>query len=329
MVHVRRARTDDAAAMRAAHLAAVRTTSRSHYAEADVAAWAARIGEEAYDDDFARRDVVVAEEAGRVVGFGVLDAGDAEIRAIYVHPEAGRRGVGRRLLAALETIGRLRGLGGLRLESSLNAVPLYAGAGWRRGAGTRRTFPGGRDIRCVEMTKALAPLRLDVREEHDGDAAAIGAVERAAFGQPGEAALVEGLRAAGALAVSLVAVLDDVIVGHAALSPVEVAGGRRVLGLGPVAVLPACQACAVGSRLVEEGLARAGERGALAVVVLGDPAYYARFGFVPASRFGIRYPGPVPDEAFMAAELVPDALAEAAGAVRYHPAFEAVVPTPR
>jgi putative acetyltransferase len=92
------------------------------------------------------------------------------------------------------------------------------------------------------------------------------------------------------------------------------------VGLGPLAVRPEYQRCAIGARLVEESLARAREAGTGAAVVLGHPAYYARFGFVPASRFGLGYPG-APADAFMAAELVEGTLGTASGAVRYHPAF--------
>ena len=83
------------------------------------------------------------------------------------------------------------------------------------------------------------------------------------------------------------------------------------------------QTCAIGARLIEEGLARARERGARAAVVLGHPDYYPRFGFVVSTRFGIGYPD-VPEDAFMAAELVPRAFAGARGSVRYHPAFDDV-----
>jgi putative acetyltransferase len=173
------------------------------------------------------------------------------------------------------------------------------------------------------MSKALPPVRLAIRDEAPADVAAIQAVERRAFDRAGEADLVDRLRADGALVVSLVAELDGCVVGHVAFSPVTIAGACDVVGLGPVAVLPAVQTCAVGARLVEEGLARARERGAGAAVVLGHPDYYPRFGFAVSTKYGIHYPE-VPEDAFMAAELVPGALVAAAGAVRYHPAFDDV-----
>jgi putative acetyltransferase len=325
MPRIRRARREDGAAIYEAHAAAIRVTCRSHYADADIEAWAGRLGPESYGEDIERRDILVAEEVGRVLGFGVLDAEESQVRAVYVHPQAGRCGVGARLLAVLETIARLRGVTELHLDSSLNAVAFYAAAGWRRRDDTIHTFPGGHDIPCVVMTKTVSPVRLAIRDETPADVAAIRTVERLAFERDGEADLVDRLRAAGALSLSLVATLDEDVVGHVAFSPVVVRDASiRMLGLAPVAVRSEYQRCAIGARLVEEGLARAREQGIDAVVVLGHPQYYPRFGFVAASRFGLRYPGSVPDEAFMAAELVPHALARVTGPVHYHAAFDAL-----
>jgi putative acetyltransferase len=322
---IRRARSDDGAEICTAHSAAIRITCRSHYAPDEIEAWAGRLAPESYAPDIRERDVLVAEAAGHVVGVGVLDRARSEVRALYVHPDAGRHGVGGGLLRVLEGIARLGGLSHLTLDSSLNAVAFYAGAGWRAVRDTIHTFPGGRDIRCVVMTKGLPPLRLSLRDEIPADVDAVHRVEAAAFARDGEARLVDRLRAVGALSLSLVATLDDEVIGHAAFSPVSVAGASAsVLGLAPVAVAPAYQRCVIGARLCEEGLARARERGHGAVVVLGHPAYYPRFGFVPASRFGLSYRAAVPDDAFMAAELTPGALAGAAGLVRYRPEFDAV-----
>jgi putative acetyltransferase len=325
MLRIRRARAGDEPGILAAHTAAIRVTCRSHYSADDVELWAGRLTVESYDDAMTRRDALVVEEDGRVLGFGVLDVEGAELRAVYVHPDAAGRSLGRRLLAALEAIARLRGLRDVRLDSSLNAIGFYTAAGWQRVGSSCRTYPGGRDIPCGAMTKTLRELRFDVRDEAPGDVAAIDAVERAAFERADEAALVACLRREGALALSLVACLDGVVVGHAALSPVRVDGASRgMVGLAPVAVDPPLQRCAIGARLVEESLARARGRDVGGVVVLGHPAYYPRFGFVPASRFGLRFSAAVPEDAFMVAELVDGALARAAGVVRYHTAFDAI-----
>jgi putative acetyltransferase len=165
----------------------------------------------------------------------------------------------------------------------------------------------------------------DVRLEAPADHAAIHAANVLAFGRQDEANLVAALRDAGALAVSCVAEVDGAVVGHVALSPIVVAeGALRGLGLGPMAVVPARQRTGIGTTLGRAALAEARRAGWDAVVVLGHPGYYPRFGFRPASSFGLRCEYDAPDEAFMALELRPGALGGVQGMVRYHPAFGAV-----
>ena len=166
-----------------------------------------------------------------------------------------------------------------------------------------------------------------VRPERDGEAATVAALVAAAFGREAEALLVDWLRAAGVLAVSLVAEdYDGLLVGHVALSPVTVDGmdgGGRWFGLAPLAVRPDRQRRGIGATLARAALAWAEAEGAEVVVVLGEPAYYGRLGFAPASRHGLAAQWPVPDEAFMA--RVGDGAWVPAGVVRYHPAFDGLV----
>ncbi len=133
-----------------------------------------------------------------------------------------------------------------------------------------------------------------IRMENEGDAGAIHEVTAAAFqGRPyssgTEAHIVDALRAAGALTISLVAEDHDEIVGHVAFSLVTINGQPgRWYGLGPVSVAPARQRQGIGTALIETGLAQLRDLGAAGCVLLGDPAYYGRFGFVsdPALRYG-------------------------------------------
>jgi putative acetyltransferase len=164
-------------------------------------------------------------------------------------------------------------------------------------------------------------LHFVVREAATDDIEAIDGVVRAAFrGHPfslqTEHLIVHRLREAGALALSLVATLDGRVVGHAAFSPVSIdAQASAWCGLGPLSVVPAHQRSGIGAALIRSGLRRLRERGVAGCVVLGDPAFYGRFGFAPHA--GLVYPGP-PARHFMALALhggVP------LGEVRYHPAF--------
>jgi len=163
-----------------------------------------------------------------------------------------------------------------------------------------------------------------IREERPEDAEAVHALLVAAFGREAEARLVERLRASGKLICALVAEENGRVLGHMALSQIAVKnGGGEIpaLALAPLAVIPAFQRLGIGSALVSAGLARCRELGHARVVVLGGPDFYARFGFAPAAEFGIRHPGAVPSESFMALALVPGGLDGCAGEMLYSTEF--------
>ena len=165
-----------------------------------------------------------------------------------------------------------------------------------------------------------------IRPEHATDIDAVRAVNLAAFDTSAEANLVEALRKQASPVVSLVADDGAGVVGHILFSPVTIdeSAHQDIMGLAPMAVLPARQREGIGTALIREGLDRCRQIGARAVVVLGHVEYYPRFGFVPASRFGLRCLYDVPDEAFMALELLPGTFAGRSGTIRYHPAFASV-----
>lgn len=159
-----------------------------------------------------------------------------------------------------------------------------------------------------------------VRAERAGDAAAIFAVHAEAFPTEAEARLVDALRAAGRLSVSMVAELDGEVVGHAGFSPVTLTGTQGGLGLAPVGVRESARRRGAAAAAIRAGLVRCEDLGAPFVVVLGSPAYYARFGFGPASDFKLRdeYGG---GDAFQVLELQASALPAAGGLVQYAPEF--------
>lgn len=96
------------------------------------------------------------------------------------------------------------------------------------------------------------------------------------------------------------------------------------MGLAPMAVRPGHQGKGIGSALVRAGLQACTDLGANAVIVLGHPEYYPRFGFLPSSRFRLDSEYDVPDEVFLALELEPGALSALSGRVLYHEAFKSL-----
>ena len=160
-----------------------------------------------------------------------------------------------------------------------------------------------------------------IRPERPPDHAAIAVVTEAAFrntqhSDGSEVAIVDRLRKDGDLRLSLVAEDAERIVGHVAISPVMIEGKAcDWYGLGPISVLPSLQHTGIGSRLMQRAIADMREEGAAGIVLLGDPAYYARFGFEHDPR--LEYPGP-PPEYFQ--RLVINGRAPT-GLVSYAPAF--------
>jgi len=163
-----------------------------------------------------------------------------------------------------------------------------------------------------------------IREEQPGDLAAIRRVILEAFDGPAEADLVEKLRANGKFRLSLVAELDGQVVGHILFTVVAIEDAApcpRTLGLAPLAVLSEFQRKGIGSALMHSSLERCREMGHDAIVVVGHPEYYPKFGFLPASRYGLHCEYDVPEDVFMALELQSGALQGIRGLVRYQPEF--------
>ncbi|PHR60944.1 MAG: GNAT family N-acetyltransferase [Robiginitomaculum sp.] len=149
------------------------------------------------------------------------------------------------------------------------------------------------------------------------------ALNTVAFESDGEAKLVDQLRVQADPVISLVAESDDRITGHILFSPVttDPPTSLSIMGLAPMAVSPDLQRTGIGSRLVETGLEQCRKAGVDAVVVLGHPSFYPKFGFVSAPNLGFHSEYDVPEDAFLMLEIKPGILKDAAGLVKYHPAF--------
>ncbi len=174
------------------------------------------------------------------------------------------------------------------------------------------------------MQADLSMKAMEIRHAKPEDLESICDVHRQAFGgRDEEARLVEMLYTAGKVPLSFVAVLDGQIVAHVLFSPVTLEppdAGFHAVGMAPVGVVPAYQNRGIGSRLIREGLQACREAGYDTVVVLGDPAYYGRFGFRRALDHGLgnEYGA---EEAFMVLPLREGEGRCFAGTVKYAPEF--------
>ena len=145
------------------------------------------------------------------------------------------------------------------------------------------------------------------------------------YGYQGEAELVKKIRAEKTYnpELELVAVEEYQVVGHTLLSEVAVGEGENNTGLAlaPIAVRPGLQKKGIGTALIREAEVRAKNLGYYYISILGSPEYYGKFGYQPASEFGITAPFEVPDEAFLVKALELDALENVSGVLRYTKAF--------
>jgi len=165
-------------------------------------------------------------------------------------------------------------------------------------------------------------MLISIRAEKPQDVDSIHELNTLSFGQDNEANLVDILRAGSHFvpALSLVAITDDKIVGYVMLSKITIANGdnrQESLALAPIAVHPQYRKRGIGAKLITHGLQKARELDFTSVVVLGHEHYYPRFGFVAASRWGIKAPVEVPDNVFMAMELIPGSLLHVSGMVEF------------
>ena len=167
---------------------------------------------------------------------------------------------------------------------------------------------------------------LTVRRETVADYERIDEINRSAFPSDAEARLVRLLRENSDPFVSLVAADSSGAVGHIAFSraSLDASASVFVVGLAPMSVVPERQRQGIGSRLANAGIDACRQLGVQIIIVLGHAEYYPKFGFVPASRWGVKSEYDVPDEAFMLLELDTGCLPTDARIARYHEAFGAI-----
>lgn len=166
---------------------------------------------------------------------------------------------------------------------------------------------------------------IKIREERQEDYNAIKEVNDKAFNQPQEGMIIEKIRKSGTEILSLVAVIEDKIVGHILFSTVKIENYPDLkdgMGLAPMAILPEHQKQGIGSLLIKEGIERLKMKSVPYIVVLGHEHYYPKFGFETASKYSIKcqWDG-VPDEAFMVMILDEKVMENVNGVAKYRDEF--------
>ena len=167
-------------------------------------------------------------------------------------------------------------------------------------------------------------MLIEIREERPDDLAGVRDLNRRAFGQDQESNIVDELRANGAALLSLVATVNDRVVGHIMYSPLSVGGNITGAALGPMAVLPERQRQRIGSKLIEAGNQKLKNAGCPFIIVVGHAGYYPRFGFRPASEHGIKCEWDVPDDVFMFLVLDQAKMEGVSGLAKYRDEFSSV-----
>src|SRR5262245_23228138 len=167
-------------------------------------------------------------------------------------------------------------------------------------------------------------MMIEIREERRDDAPAIREVNNRAFGQDQEGNIVDALRANGAVSLSLVATVNGRIVGHIMYSPITVGSVITGAALGPMAVVPEYQHQGIGSKLVKAGNEKLQNNDCPFIIVLGHPNYYPKFGFRPASTYGISCEWAVPDDVFMLLVLDEAKMQGVSGLAEYRHEFSTV-----
>ena len=167
-------------------------------------------------------------------------------------------------------------------------------------------------------------MLIEIREERPDDIAAVHEVNRRAFEQEQESNIIDALRTNRAALFSLVATVNERVIGHIMYSPVTITGNVKGAALGPMAVLPEYQRQGIGTKLIEAGNRKIKNGDYPFIIVVGHAEYYPRFGFRPASKYEIKCEWEVPDDVFMVLILDQAKMQGVSGLARYRHEFSTV-----
>ncbi len=154
-IRIRRAKDADRRGIWTVHVRAIREVCSRSYSADRIASWAGLLTPDSYAAVVSERFLVVAEDAGAIVGFGQLDEPSGEVEAVYVLPDRQGEGIGRALLRSLEDAARAAGSKRLTLSATLNAVPFYESEGFAGESPVVHRLPTGVELPCLRMSKDL------------------------------------------------------------------------------------------------------------------------------------------------------------------------------
>ncbi|HPR53471.1 MAG TPA: GNAT family N-acetyltransferase [Deltaproteobacteria bacterium] len=140
------------------HIASIRSLCNTHYSREQLDSWTSALTSSAYDHALREKVFLVAEDPDKgLLGLGMLDIENAQISAIYIHPDASGRGTGALLLSELESIAHESNIDELTVHSTLNAQGFYTRLGYVKKFMTTHTLPDGSKLECIQMTKDMSP----------------------------------------------------------------------------------------------------------------------------------------------------------------------------
>lgn len=137
------------------HKASIETLCVGHYSAREISGWTQIISPAIYDNAIQEKIMIVAEQVDDILGLGILDVGNQEVGAVYIHPKATGKGVGRKVLSELEQKAAQNGVDHLSLRSTINAVGFYKKCGYTGSEIGFHEFPNGIRLKCIRMHKSL------------------------------------------------------------------------------------------------------------------------------------------------------------------------------
>jgi putative acetyltransferase len=152
---IRPARPRDKGAVYDVHTSSIRGLCLGYYPQSDIESWVGLLSPELYEDIIGRKEIIVAQDGGVIVGFGQMDPKLPLLKALYVTPARVRHRVGTRIAGRLEKTARDSGHRVLYLRSTLNAVPFYEYLGYVGDAEEELTLPNGVILGCIGMSKEI------------------------------------------------------------------------------------------------------------------------------------------------------------------------------